>query len=222
MVDWVAKLKAVLPCISNKLTLIILGRAFIRKERRTLLNGVSIDIYLCRDNSGFLGWSILDNIVISELKSYSTDAKDLILLHEYGHKRLFPFTNLIFIPISLFFGLMAIFSFLAILTVEIESVLKLNNVLRDQPIPDALFFVIPFVSGFIGFMLLSYVNEGFAGYYALKVMGREKYLKTWENLKQNAPHRTWFRQLIQDTLNFILYPPNRILLFIYDIKNKQH
>jgi len=153
------------------------------------------------------GTIIMHDIIFEE---YSKNVRDLFFLHEYGHTILnFIFKTIFYIsiiPLLMFF----IASLISLIIMPIILLLR-----GTEPFVVSFVFISNLLlTGVTGLMVmtLSWASEIRAEIFAIKTMGKKKYLEAIEELRKKKEKQN----LLSRAFSRLRYPPHRIIMFFYE------
>ena len=195
----------------TKLSLRLNRYKFKEIKEFVLPNNQKVEIITFEGKHSNIGATTLfKTIIINEdlFLKYPKIIQDYVIAHELGHSR---FSNLVFVIISfalLVANLLKILGFVAIISsFIISSILNYYYV----------FFVTLGIWGLIFFiigLLITWKSEIDADFYAIKLLGLEKFISCKKVIK-NKHSKIPIRRRIENVLS---YPPDKLIFYLWDKK----
>jgi len=153
-----------------------------------------------------------NTIIISDkiFEKYSKNVRDFIFLHEFGHTKLNVVLRILFyisiVPLSLFFiySLFATFFYTIILISSRTEFFISFFMLMSALIVNIIFGLIV--------MIISWSCELYAEIFAIKTMGREKYLKAIKETEKGGNDKN----LLSRFFDKLLHPTHQVIMFFYE------
>lgn len=145
------------------------------------------------------------------LSELSDDVIDFVFLHEIGHKRL-PLVLRVLI-----LGLLVITTMIAVLSIPTGVVLVLQTALTTGSVSASMLAVVAaaIVTGTATgvFMVISWIDEGLAEWFALRNVGVKQYVTVTRELRQRSES-----ERIERVLHRLRYPPPRFILWLWRLR----
>jgi hypothetical protein len=202
------------PGLVEKLTLYSLklaGRKFLYKQEFDLPNGAKVTGYVYEKEELFLArTTFLKTIIINKkVFEFSKNTQEYILLHELGHKKVPLITDIFFDTLIILATILLVCTILIIPAIIISLI--------DPKIINPLTAIIALPMTIAPFVILQYLSEGHAEYYAIKQIKPERYLNATKEIKQKFKNKkTWTYELFK----LLTYPKPEWMVKIYNLKNK--
>lgn len=198
------------------------GRKFIGIQEYPLPDNTTLRAYVFeKDLDTISGQATLYGTIIlnSAINSYPTNLKNYILLHERGHLQMNLIISTILVMLIFASAVILLFGAFPLYFIAIIGTFSKTFIHPVAALIMAILFTLPFV-------VTQCLNEGYAEYKALQILGIEKFesaYKEMENirLKNANKKKTPFMRFIK-ILHFLSYPPKELTIAIYKMRHMEN
>lgn len=189
----------------------------VREKEDYTAEGIARTVYWYKDeNSSRAGHCTPFNTITMNkgvLEKYSENFIDYVFLHETGHSSLDPFLKLVITPLLI---LSIITAFLSLLHPFLWSTL-IYSITGSVTYTLLNFFISSIVIVFpavLFFTIMSFIDEGYAEYFALSRIGKENYTACHLERKQKSEAGK-----LRNLISRFQYPPAWLVLKFYNWRN---